>query len=372
MSEPQYHPGLEGVVAGETAISTLAGELSYRGYAVEELAEQSTFEETAYLLLYGELPKAGELAAFKERLHRSAAVPAEVIEILRRIPPEADLMDVMRTGVSLLAHWDADQSANGREANLRKAERLIVHLPLIVAARQRLVQKQEPIAADRKCSFAENLLRMLGRSDASPAAVRALEVSLITYGELELNTSTFTLRVVASTESDLHSSITAAIGALKGPLHGGANQQVLEVLKQAGASGWAETWVRDALARKVRIMGFGHRVFKQGDPRARLLKPLCAKLAKETGNTELEATAEQIERVCAEKQLYPNVDWPTARIYYYLGLPSELFTPLFAVGRMAGWCAHFIEQAEHNRLISPMAKYTGPARRPWVPLSERS
>jgi len=372
MAEPQYQRGLEGVVVGETAISTLADGLSYRGYAVEELAEHGTFEETAYLLLYDELPNAGELAAFKERLHRSASVPAEVIEILRQIPTQADLMDVMRTGASLLAHWDADQAASEREANLRKAERLIVQLPMIVAARQRLVQNKEPIVADRKCSFAENLLRMLGRGDSSSAAVRALEVSLITYGELEFNTSTFTLRVVASTESDLYSAITAAIGALKGPLHGGANQQVLEVLKQAGSAGGAEAWVRDALARKVRIMGFGHRVFKQGDPRARLLKPLSAKLAKETENAELEATAEQIERVCAEKQLYPNVDWPTARIYYYLGLPSELNTPLFAIGRMAGWCAHFIEQTEHNRLISPMAKYTGPARRSWKPLSERS
>jgi 2-methylcitrate synthase/citrate synthase II len=371
MAESQYHPGLEGVVAGETAISTLAGGLSYRGYAVEELAEHSTFEETAYLLLYGELPNADELAAFKERLNWNASVPAEVIEILRRIPPEADLMDVMRTGASLLAHWDADQAARGREANLRKAERLIAQMSVVVAARHRLVQKEEPIAADRKCSFAENLLRMLGRGDSSPAAVRALEVSLITYGELEFNASSFTVRVVASTQSDLHSAITAAIGALKGPLHGGANRQVLEVLKQAGAAETAEAWVRDALAWKVRITGFGHRIFKDGDPRAKLLKPLSVKLANETGNAELEATAEQIERIVAEKRLYPNVDWPTARIYYYLGLPSELFTPLFAVGRMAGWCAHFMEQLENNRLITPMAKYTGAARRSWAPLDKR-
>ncbi|HEY2826625.1 MAG TPA: citrate/2-methylcitrate synthase, partial [Pirellulales bacterium] len=357
MSEPQFHPGLEGVVAGETAISTLTGGLFYRGYPVEELAQHASFEEVAYLLLYGELPNTGELAAFNQRLRHNAPVPLAVIDILRRIPPAAGSMDVMRTGASLLAHWDPDQNNGDHDANLRKAERLITQLPVIMAARHRLVQGKEPVAPDRHYSLAENLLRMLRRRDPTPAAVRTLEVSMIVYAELEFNASTFTSRVVVSTLSDIHSAVTAAIGALKGPLHGGANARVLDVLNQVGSSDKAEAWIHDALARKVRIMGFGHRVFKQGDPRATLLKPICVQLAKETGDLEMETMADTIERIVyAQKQLYPNVDWPSARLFYYLGLPVELYTPLFAVSRVIGWCAHIIEQLDHNRLIRPLAK----------------
>ncbi len=192
-----------------------------------------------------------------------------------------------------------------------------------------------------------------------------MEISLILYAEHEFNASTFTARVVASTLSDLHSAVTAAIGALKGPLHGGANERVLDVLKQVGSAANAEKWIRDALAKKVRIMGFGHRVYKDGDPRATLLKPLCAELAAETGNQEMEATADVIERIVRdEKKLPPNLDWPSARLYHYLGLSVELFTPLFVVSRVTGWSAHIIEQLDHNRLIRPVSKYTGPACAP--------
>ena len=213
MSQSQHHSGLEGVIAGETAISTLADGLSYRGYRVEELVRHASFEEVAYLLLYGELPKPDELEAFNQRLRNAAPLPSQVLEILRHIPTQADAMDVMRTGASLLAHWDPDQTANDRDANLRKAERLVAQLPVFLAAWHRLTLGKEPLAPDRHYSLSENLLRMLRRRDPSPAAVRALEVSLITYAELEFNTSTFTARVVASTLSDLHSAVTAAIGA---------------------------------------------------------------------------------------------------------------------------------------------------------------
>ena len=372
MSEPIYSPGLEGVIAGETAISTIAGGLQYWGYSIEELAAHATFEEVVYLILRGELPTASELAALRERLAMEESVHSSLIGFLRKIPPEAPLMDVMRTGASALAHWDEEVGDNSREANLRKAERLVAQLPIVMAARFRLLKGQEPVAADPKLSIAANILQMLFRQTPTERQVRAMDVSLILYAEHEYNASTFTARVVCSTLSDLHSAITAAIGALKGPLHGGANERVLEVLAEVGSADKAEGWIRNALANKVRIMGFGHRVYKTGDPRATLLKVLCAELAAETGHTDMEAMADTIERIVREeKSLPPNLDWPSARLYHYLNLPVTLFTPLFVVSRVVGWSAHVIEQLGNNRLIRPRAHYTGPAERSWVPVEKR-
>jgi 2-methylcitrate synthase/citrate synthase II len=372
MAESLYRPGLEGIIAGETAVSTIAGGLIYRGYTVEELAEHASFEEVAYLILNGELPTADQLAAFNDRLHQYAPVPTEVIEILRHIPNDAGMMDVMRSGASLLAHWDPDQKDNSHDANMRKAERLLARLPVVMAARHRLIQGKEPVGPDKHYSLSENILRMLRRRDPSPAAVRALEVSLVLYAEHEFNASTFTARVVSSTLSDLYSGVTAAVGALKGPLHGGANERVIEVLDQVGSADKAEAWIREALARKVRIMGFGHRVYKDGDPRAKFLKPLCRQLAKETGNMDMETMSDTIERIVGEeKKLPPNLDWPSARLYFYLDLPVELYTPLFVLSRVVGWSAHIIEQLDNNRLIRPLANYTGAAARSWKPIKER-
>jgi 2-methylcitrate synthase/citrate synthase II len=372
MTESLYRPGLEGIIAGETAVSTIAGGLAYRGYAIDDLARHATFDEVAYLLLYGELPKKDELGGFRRRLAHNATVPHAVIEALRLIPHDAPLMDVMRTGCSLLAHWDPDTADNSHAANLRKAERLVAQLPVVLAARHRLRQGKEPVAADKHRPFAANLLWMLRRREPSLPAVQAMEMSLILYAEHEFNASTFTARVVASTLSDLHSAVTAAIGALKGPLHGGANERVMDVLKEVGSADKAEGWIRDALARKVRIMGFGHRVYKDGDPRATLLKPLCAQLAAETGHADMEAMADVIERIVREeKKLPPNLDWPSARRYHYLGLAVDLYTPLFVVARVVGWSAHVIEQLDNNRLIRPLSRYTGPAPRPWAPLESR-
>lgn len=305
MSEPTYSPGLESVVAGETAISTLEGGLSYRGYSIEELSAHATFEETAYLLLHGDLPMASELSAFKTRLGKYAPIAPEIIETLRAIPPSAPLMDVMRTGSSLLAHWDPDAADSSSAANLRKAERLLAQLPVVLAARCRLKAGQAPIPPDAGRSLADNLLYMLRGTSPSKKHVRAMDVSLILYAEHEFNASTFTARVVTSTLSDLHSAITAAIGALKGPLHGGANERVMEVLEEVGSAERAESWVRDALARKVRIMGFGHRVYKTGDPRATLLKSLCVDLAAETGSDNLERIADTLERVVTQEKKLP-------------------------------------------------------------------
>lgn len=372
MPEEIYSPGLEGVIAGETAISTVTGGLSYRGYSIEDLARSGTFEETAHLLLYGELPTAEQLDNFRTRLQSAAQVPQPIIDMLRHIPPGTPPMDVLRSACSLLAHWDPDVNDNSHEANLRKAERLLAQLPVVMAARHRLKQGTEPVPAESGKSLAANCLYMLFCADPPPGHVKAMDVSLILYAEHEYNASTFTARVITSTLSDLHSALAGAIGALKGPLHGGANEKVMDVLKEVGKKEKAETWVRAALARKEKIMGFGHRVYKDGDPRAVYLKELCGQLAAETGNENLEAMANVIERVIwEEKKLPPNLDWPSARLYHYMGLPIELYTPLFVLSRTAGWAAHVIEQHDNNRLIRPRARYIGPARRPWKPLAER-
>ena len=373
MSEPVYSPGLEGIIAGETGISTISGGLQYRGYSIEDLAQNAQFEEVAYLTLYGELPTESQLKQFEKRLAAAAtAVPSDILKILRQLPAKVPMMDVMRTGASLLGHWDPDRDDNSHDANLRKAERLLGGLPVILAARHRLSQGKEPVAPEAKRSFADNALWMLIRSQPSERMVRAMDVTLTLYAEHEYNASTFTARVIASTLSDLHSAITGAIGALKGPLHGGANERVMEVLEQVGSADRAEAWIRDALANKVRIMGFGHRVYKTGDPRAAFLKTLSMELATETGHEDLELMAEVIERIVREeKSLPPNLDWPSARVYHYLGLPVEIYTPLFVISRVVGWSAHFIEQQDNNRLIRPRSKYTGPEPRAWVDLADR-
>jgi citrate synthase len=316
------------------------------------------------LLLYGDLPDEESLDAFRSRLKANAKVPLEIIETLRRIPKTAPMMDVMRTGASMLAHWDPDIAEQGKEANLRKAERLLAQLPLVLASAFRLRRGQEPIPPRDNLSFAGNLLWMFHGKEPTESASNLMDDSLIMYAEHEFNASTFASRVVASTLSDLHSAIVAGIGALKGPLHGGANERVLEVLEEVGTVERAQSWVSEALAKKTKIMGFGHRVYKDGDPRARYLKPLCAALAKESGDERLEQIADVIEqRVWQEKRIPPNLDWPSARLYHYLKLPVELYTPLFVVSRVTGWSAHVIEQLENNRIFRPRSRYVGVPRR---------
>jgi citrate synthase len=367
-----YSPGLEGVIAGETAISTVETGLTYRGYAIEDLAAHSSYEEVAYLILYGELPTAEEARSLRQRLGASAAIPPEIVETLRHIPHDAPSMDVLRSAVSLLAHWDPETSVGTHDANVRKAERLLAQVPVVVAARQRLRRGQEPIAADPSLTLPANFLWMLRGQRPSEKESKALDVSLILYAEHEFNASTFSARCVVSTLSDLHSGITAAIGALKGPLHGGANEAAMAVLQEVGSADRAEAWVRQALASKRRIMGFGHRVYKEGDPRAVYLKQLTAAVAAETGHEDMERTADIIESfVRSEKHLPPNVDWPCARLYHYLGLPVDLYTPLFVCARVAGWSAHVIEQLDNNRLIRPRGLYRGSELRRWLPVGQR-
>jgi 2-methylcitrate synthase/citrate synthase II len=372
MSDERYYPGLEGVIAGETAICTISGGLSYRGYSISDLAEEATFLEVAYLLLHRVLPNEEELADFKTQLDESAEADPAIIEFLKHVPLHVCAMDSLRTGISALGHFDPQVDENTPDANLNKAIRLLSQIPILIAARHRLRHGLPLIEPDSGLGFGANLLYLISGEVPSATAERAMDVSLILYAEHEFNASTFTARVVTSTMSDMYSAITAAVGSLKGPLHGGANEKVLEVLEEVGSPGNAETWVRNALAQKRRIMGFGHRVYKDGDPRAAILRDYCRQLAEERGDTSLEQIADTIERIVRdEKGLPPNLDWPSARLYHYLGLEVDLYTPLFVASRVVGWAAHVIEQAENNRLIRPRSRYIGPEPREYVPLEER-
>jgi citrate synthase len=373
MSAPEvYSPGLEGVIAGETAISTVSGGLRYRGYPVTELAERVSFDEVAYLLLHGELPSAAQLGDFQRRVSAARKLPGALETLFRHIPADTLPMDAIRTAVSVLSHFDPDTQDNSRAANLRKAERLLGQIPVAVAAQYRIAKGLPLVSPRAELNHAANFLYMLNGTEPSREDAHAFDVSLILYAEHEFNASTFTARVVVSTESDLHSGIVAAIGALKGRLHGGANEKVMDILRAAGGPASAEKWLRDAMARKEKIMGFGHRVYKTGDVRAGILKAFAKKAAGDKGQMKWEETAEIIERILSvEKNLHPNLDWPAGRLYHALGLDVPLYTPIFVMSRITGWSAHIIEQAENNRLIRPRARYTGPDVRPAKKLAER-
>jgi citrate synthase len=358
-------PDLDGVIAGETAISTVTGGLCYRGYPVTEFAESATFDEVAYLLLHGELPTSKQLTEFQQRLVAARRLPDALRQLLKALPPATIPMDAIRTSASILSHYDPEVGDNSHSANVRKAERLLAQIPLAIVVQHRLSKGQPEVPPRADLATGANFLHMLRGAEAKPNEIRALDVSLILYAEHEFNASTFAARVVCSTESDLHSSIVAAIGALKGALHGGANEKVMDVVRAAGGPDTAEKWIRDALARgkitKQRVPGFGHRVYKTGDVRAGILKKEAQRMAAATGLTQWEETAEIIERVmAAEKNLFPNVDWPAGRLYNALGLEVPLYTPIFVMSRVTGWSAHVIEQLNENRLIRPRARYTGP------------
>jgi citrate synthase len=374
MSAPEvYSPGLEGVIAGETAISTVEGGLRYRGYPVVELAERVGFDEVAYLLLHGELPTGAQLKEFQKRVGAARSIPQPLKDLLKALPRATPPMDALRSAVSVLGHFDPEAEDSSHAANVSKTERLLGQIPVAIADRFRLGQGLPPVAARADLSHAANFLYMLRGTEPNPAEVRAFDVSLILYAEHEFNASTFAARVICSTLSDLHSSVVGAIGALKGPLHGGANEKVMDILRAAGGPKTAEQWIRDALARKERVMGFGHRVYKTGDLRAKILKEFARKAAEATGQMKREETAHIIERVMAsEKNLLPNLDWPAGRLYHAMGLEVPLYTPIFVMSRVAGWGAHVIEQLDNNRLIRPRARYTGEALRAVKPVNERA
>jgi len=367
-----YSPGLEGVVAGETAVSTVEDGLRYRGYAVGDLCEHASFDEVAFLLLYGELPTTTELEAFRQRVAMARRLPEPVRQLFSTLPKWSTPLDVLRTAVSALAHFDQDVADNSPEANLRKAERLLAQMPVAIADHYRISRGMQPVLARQELSHAANFLYMLRGVEPSVADVKALDVSLILYAEHEFNASTFTARVIVSTQADLHAAIMGALGALKGPLHGGANEKVMDVLLASGGPSTAEAWIRAALARKERIMGFGHRVYKAGDVRAGILKAYAKQAASDPGLLAWEETADTIERVMAsEKNMHPNLDWPAGRLYHAMQLDIPLYTPMFAMSRITGWAAHVIEQLANNRLIRPRSIYKGQAARVVKPIGER-
>ena len=364
MTEPSYSPGLEGIIAGVSAISKVdpqGDELIYYGYKVSQLCEKSNFEEVSYLLLHGALPTAAQFEKFKKDLIEARPVAPEILDILCRQPKQAHYMDILRTGVSLVSHHDKDCDNISIESEKIKSVRLIAAIPTMLAARVRALQGQKAIAPNPELGHAANFLYMLDGKNPTTEAWKALDASLICYAEHGYNASTFTARVCASTMSDIYSCVVGAIGSLKGPLHGGANEQAMYMLQEIGEVSKTEGWLRNALAQKKKIMGFGHRVYKNKDSRAPIIKALGWQLAKKTGVTKWHEMQEIIEKILwDEKKLFPNVDFPAATLYFLLGLPIEVDTPLFVAARMSGWCAHVMEQRIGNRLLRPDSIYNGP------------
>lgn len=356
---------LSGVVVAQSAVSSIdpeEGVLMYRGYDIAELAEHATYEEVAYLLLHGELPGSDELAAFREELTQRE-LPAHV-EALVDASADGVPMDVLRTAVSALAFTDPDRDANDPEAGRRKAARLIAQAPTIVARFHRRRQGLEPVAPDAGLGYAESFLAMLHGEQPSEQAVRAFDVAMILHAEHEMNASTFTARVIAGTGADLHAAITGGIAALSGPLHGGANEAAMKLFERFGSADRTPDEVRGMLERKEKLFGFGHPLYRAYDPRAVILKRLSREFSQDAGEPNWYAITEAAERtVFEEKALYPNVDLYSASVYTYLGIPTDLFTPLFAASRIAGQAAHVLEQQADNKIIRPSAEYVGPGRR---------
>ena len=370
--------GLEDVVAASSAICYLDGErgvLAYYGYDIHDLARAATFEEVCYLLWHGRLPNRAELGDLQSQLAAARPLSEQVLRFLKQLPA-SDGMDTLRTMTSVLGHYDPDAADNSPQANYRKAVRLTGQLASLVATYGRLEAGGGPIQPDPALGHAANFLYMLTGARPNALSTHAFDVALVLHADHELNASTFAARVAAATLTDLHSAIVGAIGALKGPLHGGANADVMRLLIEIGQDATPDRIdeaIRSRLARKVKIPGFGHRVYRTEDPRATHLRRMSKELGERAGNRRWFEMSERIEQlVTGEKKLYPNVDFYSASTYYTLGIPIDLYTPIFAVSRMSGWTAHVLEQYANNRLIRPRAEYTGPAYpQTWVPLENR-
>jgi citrate synthase len=366
--------GLEGVVATTSAISSIVNSvLRYKGYNIDDLANNSTFEEVIYLLWNDKLPNKEELAAFKKELAAEYSIPSEVVDQIKSYPlNNVHPMAILRTAVSALGLYDAEADVMEEEANKRKALRLQAKLPTIVAAFTRIREGKEPVAPRADYSIAANFLYMLFDREPNEVEVSAFDKALILHADHELNASTFTARVAVATLSDIYSGVTAAISALKGPLHGGANERVMKMLTEIGSVDNVDSYINKALENKEKIMGFGHRVYKTGDPRAKHLKEMSRKLTTITGEPKWYEMSIKIDDIISnEKGLLPNVDFYSASVYHSLGIPHDIFTPVFAVSRVSGWLAHILEQYANNRLIRPRAEYVGPEARDYVKLEDR-
>jgi 2-methylcitrate synthase/citrate synthase II len=377
MSTAVAGKGLEGIVAANSGICWIDGEagvLSYRGIDIHELAEHSTFEETTYLLWNGRLPNALQLREFSSQLALARSLDQRIIDMLKTFPTDATPMEVLRTAVSALSFYDADEKDNSHDANVRKAYNLTAQIAMIVAVYDRLRKGKEIIPPDRSLTHAGNFLWMLNGLKPSETATRTLDIALVLHADHELNASTFAARVIAATLSDIHSAITGAIGALKGPLHGGANEGVMRLLLKIDKEGADPVdYVKNMLAAKQKISGFGHRVYKTEDPRATHLRKMSEQLGKDAGQPKWYEMSRAIELyINQDKRLNANVDFYSASTYATLGIDIDLYTPIFAVSRISGWAAHVIEQLDDNRLIRPRAEYIGPAYPSrYVPMEER-
>jgi citrate synthase len=367
--------GLEGIIAAESNICFIDGDLgilSYQGFNIHTLAEHATFEEVIYLLWHGKLPNQSELGGLKAELVRYRPIPKEVVEFLGKVP-KGTPMDVLRTAVSMLGIYDPKAGDNTVPASVEKAARLMAQTSTIVTTFDRLRNGKPVLDGDPKLGFAANFLYALTGKKPDDVMEKVFDVALTLHADHELNASTFAARVVAATLSDIHSAVTAGIGALKGPLHGGANEEVIKMLLEAGDEKTALATVQDMLSGKRKVPGFGHRVYRTEDPRATHLRVLSEELGRRTGHLDLYQTSKKIEEtIKSQKKLNANVDFYSASTYYSLGIPIDLFTPIFAVSRMSGWTAHVLEQYRNNRLIRPRADYTGkPVGEKWIPIEER-
>ncbi len=373
-TKPKKKGGLAGITAGQTAIATVGKEgkgLTYRGYSIYDLAEHSTFEEVAHLLLVGHLPNQSELDEFKTQLRANRAIPEELCSALRDIPADAHPMDVLRTGCSMLGVLEPEKSFADQQ---RVALRMLGAFPSILLYWYRFKNGGTKIDfASEQDSIAGYFLEKLHGKNPDETHVRAMDVSLILYAEHEFNASTFTARVCTATLSDQYSAITGAIGTLRGPLHGGANEAAMELIEKFDNPDVAETGLMKMLAEKQLIMGFGHRVYTVSDPRNEVIKSWAEKLSHQVGDTVLYPVSVRIAEVMwREKKLFPNLDFFSASAYHFMGIPTPMFTPIFVLSRVAGWCAHIFEQRSNNKLIRPGAEYIGPDDQKYVPLSERS
>lgn len=371
--------GLEDVVATSSSICFLDGDrgvLAYRGYDIHDLARHATFEEVCYLLWHGRLPSRAELGDLQTQLAAARTLPEPIIRLMKMLPPQGDGMDALRTLTSALGHYDHEASDSSAAASARKSVRLTAQLASLVATWGRMQQGGNPVMPDPAMGHAASFLYMLTGERPHPTSVRAMDIALTLHADHELNASTFAARVAAATLTDVHSAVVAGIGTLKGPLHGGANAEVMKMLLEIGGDAPAEridAYVRGKLARKEKISGFGHRVYRTEDPRATHLRRMSKELGQRAGNTRWFEMTERIESIVrSEKKLYANVDLYSASVYYTMGIAIDLYTPIFAVSRISGWTAHVLEQYTNNRLIRPRADYTGPAYpQAWVSVEQR-
>jgi citrate synthase len=367
--------GLRGVVAAQSAIGDVNGEqgiLIYQGYNIHDLAEHSTFEEVVFLLWNGRLPKADELAELKERLRRNYEVPTEIIETMKTFPKDADPMDVLRTAVSSLDFYDKNGHGTDRDHAVKAAVRVTGQIGTIAAAWDRIRNGKEPIAPDKNLSIAENFLYMLRGERADKDEEHIFDVCLILHADHELNASTFTTRVVAGTLAGMYGAVTAGIAALAGPLHGGANTNVMKMLIEIGDPAKIDTWLDQALTEKRKIMGIGHAVYKTEDPRATWLRRYSKHMGEKKGEMKWYEMSQRIEQLMHEKKgMFPNVDFYSASTYYLMGIPLDLYTPIFAASRISGWTGHILEQYANNKLIRPRAEYIGARDLKYTPIDER-